>query len=82
MQNSNKLREKKLKSNTLGLKIIDFFIRDDIVQVAESIQSVLATKIQESDLAGLGWSLEELLRIKINIAKLNPMRAGCNIDLP
>lgn len=76
------VEREKTEIKHFGTKNYRVFIRDDIVQAVESIRSVLATKIQEFEHAGSGWSLEELLHIKINIAKLNPMRAGCYIDLP
>ena len=76
------LNEKKMAVKLFGTKNYRLFIRDDIVKAAEYIQNTLATTMQEFERSGSGWSLGELLHIKVNIAKLKPMCAGCHIDLP
>ena len=38
--------------------------------------------MQEFEDGPLGQSLDAILHLKIEIIKLNPMRAGCHISLP
>ena len=48
----------------------------------EDIRKPLDEEMEDFQEVGSGWSLQSLLHLTININKLNPMRAGCKIDLP
>ena len=59
------------------------FKTQDLAKMFDSvIYPALKTPLQEFEDGPSGQSLESILHLKIELVKLNPLRAGCHIPLP
>ena len=62
---------------------IEVYKTTDLSAIFEKdIREVLDREMCEFEEKGSGWSLQKIIHLALNINKLNPMRAGCGINLP
>ena len=81
MQKTDKEEEVDVKQfNTKNITILQTTNIDECFE--EDVRPLLRQKISVFQAQGSGWSLQAVLHLAVNINKYNPMRVGCNIQLP
>ena len=78
-----KVDSEEVDTKQFNTQNVEIYNNSDLTEIFEkNIRQVLDREMSEFEEKGSGWSLQQIIHLAVNINKLNPMRAGCDIDLP
>ncbi|XP_067204594.1 uncharacterized protein [Linepithema humile] len=68
---------------TIATKNQEIYPTSDLNEwYTKHVVDVIQASLEEFQERDSGWALSRILNLTINVNKLNPLRAGCNIELP
>nr|XP_012219810.1 PREDICTED: uncharacterized protein LOC105670709 [Linepithema humile] len=68
---------------TIATKNQEIYPTSDLNEwYTKHVVDVILTSLEEFQERDSGWALSRILNLTINVNKLNPLRAGCHIELP
>nr|XP_012217214.1 PREDICTED: uncharacterized protein LOC105669052 [Linepithema humile] len=68
---------------TIATKNCELFPTSDLQEwYTRHVVDTILTSLEEFQERDSGWTLSRILNLTVNVNKFNPLRAGCNIELP
>ncbi|XP_067204246.1 uncharacterized protein [Linepithema humile] len=68
---------------TIATKNCELFPTSDLNEwYTKHVVDVILASLEEFQERDSGWALSRILNLTVNVNKLNPLRAGCHIELP